>query len=178
MVRKVSHPQNELLGYLNGTLTGESIHDVEQHLAGCADCSSVTGVLQALRQDRKISAARSSAASVDSLPRGTQLPDDPFLHPDVSELASFFYGKSAEPRRALVAGHVAVCLECAEALSIYSRAETAATQLKAKDKQRLAVPQKAWDLIHDWEESSFAKPRAPGHELDGRTLETLLALLH
>lgn len=180
MAGRSSHPESELVGYLNGTLAAGSAHTVEQHLAGCSDCSSFATVLRTLRQERKLSASRSSASTLssESLPRGTQLPDEPFLHPDVSELASFFYGKSPEQRRALVAGHVAVCTECTEALSIYARAEHAATAFEPSKVKRDAFPQKAWELIRDWEDSSFARPRAPGEELDGRTLERLISLLH
>jgi hypothetical protein len=180
MVRKSSHPENELVGYLNGTLASDIAQTVEQHLEGCGDCSSFASVLRILRQERQTSSSASSrrSASSESLPHGTQLPDEPFLHPDVSELASFFYGKSTEHRRALVAGHVAMCSECAQAVSLYARAEQAAAAFEPASVKRAAFPQQAWEMIRDWEESSFARPRAPGEELDGRTLERLISLLH
>jgi hypothetical protein len=150
---------------------------IEEHLGVCSDCSTTVAILGALRRDQKnrVAASLRASAASDSLARGTQLPDEPLLHPDVSEIASFFYGKSSEQRRALVASHVALCPECAESLAVYAQAEHAASQYEPSKGQLLQFPAKARELINDWENSSFAKPRTPAETMDGRTLDKLIA---
>ncbi len=90
------------------------------------------------------------------------------MHPDASEIAALFYGKSSSARPR-TAAHVATCQSCAEELSEYARAEAAASLYNPAASASGEVPAASWEMIREWEESSFAKPR-PATELIGQEL--------
>lgn len=177
MRRDSSHPEVELLDYISGAADPETGRTVEAHISNCPECSTVASVVRALRdgaqeRHRRQPTERREAADreIDAL-----MTEDRARHPDLGELASFFYGESVDQRRGLVAAHVALCPECTEAIAIYSRAEQAAKQAGATRVE--PVPQKSWDLIRDWEDSSFARPKAPEEVLSQETLTRLLGLM-
>ncbi len=95
-------------------------------------------------------------------------------HPDSSELASFFYGKANKPA---VAAHIAVCHHCAEEIALYAQAERSAAIYKPNKKNAGEVPAAAWQLIRDWEESSFAKPKTVSETISTELLTKFARLL-
>jgi predicted RNA binding protein with dsRBD fold (UPF0201 family) len=88
-------------------------------------------------------------------------------HPDSGELASFFYGKTGNLK---VAAHLAVCHTCAEEVALYAKAEQAAASYKPGKKQAGEVSAAAWQLIRDWEESGFARPKTESETLSAELL--------
>lgn len=91
-------------------------------------------------------------------------------HPSTSELASLFYGSA--PGKSVPA-HVAVCPRCAAELALYAQAERAAERHEGLEKTAAAIPAAAWQLIRDWEESDFARPRAEGEARNADLLNRL-----
>jgi hypothetical protein len=88
-------------------------------------------------------------------------------HPDVSELASFFYGKSNKPA---TAAHIAACQSCAEDIALYAKADRAAADFKPDKKTAATVPAAVWQMISDWQDNSFAKPKSPGETVSAEML--------
>jgi anti-sigma factor RsiW len=148
MARTPAHPDKQLFDYLNDSLKESSARRVEQHLHGCSQCARAAALFRALKSTR---------VSVGDLP-----------HPDASEIGALFYGKSsiASPR---TTAHVATCRSCAEELSEYSRAEAAASLYNPAERASGSVPAASWEMIREWEESSFARPR-PATEVIGQEL--------
>jgi hypothetical protein len=72
-----------------------------------------------------------------------------------------------------VAGHVALCGSCSEAIAQYARAERAAGNYNPASMAAGTVPANAWALINDWEDSGFAKVK-PASEVLGQELLTRL----
>jgi hypothetical protein len=95
-------------------------------------------------------------------------------HPDVSELASFFYGKSNKPA---TGAHLAVCQSCAEEITLYAKAERAATDFKPSKKTAAKVPAAAWQMISDWQDNSFAKPKSQSETVTAEMLKKFARLL-
>ncbi|MGA9768292.1 MAG: hypothetical protein WBV94_04575 [Blastocatellia bacterium] len=159
MAKRSAHPDKELFDYLKG----DPIQMVEQHLADCADCALVADLVRALRSAVSESAENSNTKSEISRE-----------HPDVSALASFFYAKTPRARDSQVAAHVALCRSCATEIAEYSRAERAASHSNAV---RGEMPARAWEMIREWEESSFAKPKATSDAIGQELLAKLSNLL-
>jgi anti-sigma factor ChrR (cupin superfamily) len=161
MVKKSAHPEFRLFEYLNGTLDKKAAQAIEAHLSGCDDCASVARLVRALKE------------AADELNSGEpHLNVAPYTsrdHPDLSELASFFYTRSRRAPAPNVAAHVALCGSCVEAIAQYARAERAAGEYNPASVTAGAVPAEAWALIREWEDSSFAKVR-PAHEVFGQEL--------
>jgi hypothetical protein len=147
MGRKSAHPGVELFDYLGGNLDHHAAQVIEQHLAVCGDCASMVALVSRLRERSREEGAALSAH-----------------HPHTSELAAFFYGKSPRSRSGAVASHVALCQSCANELGLYARAEQAASHTDSSRAEAGRVPDAAWEMIRDWRESSFARPR-PDREL-------------
>jgi hypothetical protein len=128
--------------------------------------------------------------------------DEIFGHPSTHDLACFFYwhqgdcsegqhgqtpgGGPTEMPSESVAAHIALCRECATYLSDFANAESAAldfsgqgcsTNMTPHAEPGFQMPKSAWELISNWQESDFAKPRAVSATLDSATLEMLLRLL-
>jgi hypothetical protein len=98
-------------------------------------------------------------------------------HPNVSEIASFFYGKTAKSTGSATAAHVASCRTCAQELAEYANAERAAAANSPATNLAAEFPSAAWELIRDWEESSFAQPKVAAYEVSQEMLASLTQLL-
>ncbi|HXU07607.1 MAG TPA: zf-HC2 domain-containing protein [Blastocatellia bacterium] len=158
MAKKSEHPDSKLFDYLNGKTEEAETRFIEEHLFACDECAEGAAVVRAFKNEISDSTARSSQ------------------HPDVSELASFFYSTS-EGVSSQVAGHVASCLSCAEEIAQYAAGERAASQYQVANRTRAEMPVKAWELISEWEESSFAKLKPAGDVINRELLERLPRIL-
>jgi len=168
MVKKRAHPDFELFEYLSGAVAGKAAQVIEAHLSVCAECASVAGSVRALKTSAS-GPNREGRAQISDL--RSQASGE---HPDISVLASFFYAKSRRAETSSVASHVAQCSSCAEAIAQYARAEHAAAEYKPAKDTAGEVPAKAWEMIRDWEDSSFAKLK-PATEVLSQKLLTRLA---
>jgi len=153
MAMKPAHLERQLFDYLSGALDASAVQEVEQHLAECPECAAAAELFRALKS------ARGSEVSTGS---------EPDAHPDASDIASLFYGKSSRAR-AETAAHVAICPSCAKEISEYARAEAAASAYNPAEHVSGEVAATSWEMIREWEESSFAKPR-PASEVIGQEL--------
>jgi hypothetical protein len=91
----------------------------------------------------------------------------------VSELASFFYSKTPRKSLAAVAAHVATCRSCILEIAEYARAEGAAGGYEPGQSAGGEVPRATWDMIREWEESSFAGTKPPSGPLSAEMLARL-----
>jgi len=107
----------------------------------------------------------------ESMPRGSS------AHLDAAELASFFYGEMPGEAAAAAAAHLAMCSECATAISLYSDSHAAAEAVDHTTSEPLKMSDDSWKLIKEWEENCLAEPRpeseTPSRELLERFLEIL-----
>lgn len=167
---RYSHPDIQLFEYLNGAADAEGGQVIEAHLSICEECASVAAVVRALKEAASGSSGKGQAqiSNLRSRISGE--------HPDISELASFFYAKARRAESSSVATHVALCGSCREAIAQYARAERAAAEYKPAKEATGGVPAKAWEMIRDWEESGFAQVR-PASEVLGDELLVRLAWL-
>ncbi len=101
-------------------------------------------------------------------------PQDANSHPDVSELVTFFYGKSNQPS---TAAHLAACQNCADEIALYARAERAAADFKPSKTTAAKIPAAAWQMIHDWQDNSFAKPKSQSETVSAEMLTKFARLL-
>lgn len=172
MVKKPAHPDTQLFDYLNGALDEKAAKVIEAHLSECADCASDAGLVRALKEaaSETTGEAQSSVSNLQS-----QISRE---HPDISELASFFYAESQHSARLSVANHLALCSSCAEAIAQYARSERAAAEYEPANVATDAVPAKAWEMIRDWEDSSFAKLKPASEVLGQELLDRLTQLLN
>lgn len=158
MATRPAHPDKQLFDYLNDALEEPSARRVEQHLSGCSECARTAQLFRALKSTRPV------------LTAGVQ------PHPDASEIAALFYGKASIPRP-LTAAHVATCRSCAEELSEYARAEAAASLHDPAGRASGEVPAASWEMIREWEESSFAQPRPATEAISQELLAKLFNLV-
>jgi hypothetical protein len=161
MAVKPVHLERQLFDYLSGGLGAPAVQEVEQHLAECPECAAAAKLFRALKSARR---------SEVSTGRGHD------EHPDASDIAAFFYGKSSRAR-AQTAAHVANCRSCADEISEYARAEAAASAYNPADHISSEVPAASWEMIREWEESSFAKPRPASDVIDQELLSRLFKLV-
>ena len=168
MVKKPPHPDFELFEHLNGAVDEKAAQVVEAHLSLCAECASLAGLVRALKTSAS-EANREGRSQISDLKSQTS-----GEHPDISELASFFYAKSRRAESSGVASHLAQCSPCGEAIAQYARAEHAAAAYKPAKDTAGDAPAKAWEMIRDWEDSSFATLK-PATEVLGQKLLTRLA---
>jgi hypothetical protein len=170
MPKKLSHPDRQLFDYLNGALGEPYIRAVEDHLSECADCALMARLINSLKAEFGVLASDVTRAdeSPDAKAQGSDLKSSVSdEHPNISELASFFYGNRSRARRQ-VAAHVAVCGSCAAEIAQYARAEREASAHVSSLTATGASPA-AWEMIREWEESSFAVPK-PAIEAIGQEL--------
>lgn len=160
MVKKSIHPELALFEYLSGNLEKKDAQSIEDHLSECAGCASVVSVVRVLKE----TASRPAVAG-ESVDTGAFLAS----HPDLSELASFFYAKPQRSTGSNVGAHVALCGHCGDAIAQYARAEHAAAEYEPANAAPAAVPEQAWEMIRDWEDSSFAQTK-PANEVLGQEL--------
>ena len=170
MVKKRAHPDTQLFDYLNGAADEKAAKAIEAHLSECDDCASAAGLVRALRAASETTREAQSPLS-DLTSQASR------EHPDISELASFFYAKSQHAASSSVAGHLALCTPCAEAIAQYARAERAAAEYRPTSVTTDAVPAKAWEMIREWEDSSFAKLKPASEVLGQELLDRLTHLL-
>ena len=163
MAKRSAHPDKQLFDYLNGALDAHDGQVIEQHLADCAGCASVADLVRALK-----SAVGESSQSSNIKSEIAQ------EHPDVSAIASFFYANRSRARNSQVAAHIAMCQSCATEIALYARAESAASRYNTI---RGEMPARAWEMIREWEESSFAKPKAINEAIGQELLAKLSNLL-
>ncbi|HYP27402.1 MAG TPA: zf-HC2 domain-containing protein [Blastocatellia bacterium] len=149
MVKRSAHPDKQLFQYLGGGLDEQAASKIEAHLSGCPDCYAVASAVRTLRAEAPAEG----------------------LHPGVSDLASFFYGKPD----AATARHVATCASCSNDLALYAQAERAAADYEPEAAGE--VPRAVWEMVRDWEESNYAKPRPEGEALSHEMLARLARLL-
>src|SRR5205085_10437819 len=125
------------------------------------------GLVRALKHEAADSQATSSEPFEQITHHASRITEDE--HPDVAALALFFYNKSPRKRHAQVAAHVAQCRRCAAEVALYAQAERAAAAYQPAAAEANAVPAAAWEMIREWEESAFARPKpasqAVNHEL-------------
>jgi hypothetical protein len=95
-------------------------------------------------------------------------------HPDTDELAAFFYGKSHKPT---TAAHLAACQNCAEEITLYRQSEQAATDFKPNQKTAGKIPAKAWQMIRDWQDNSFARPKPHSETVSAEMLTKFSRLI-
>jgi hypothetical protein len=149
MAKKSLHTDVSLFDYLSGALDERGAREVEEHLRGCKDCASVADLFSAMR----------SETSGLKSPRTNE-------HPDVSELARFFYDRPRAAGRQ-TAAHVAACRSCAAELAEFARAEREASspppadvapaEIPAAEIPAAEIPAGAWDMIREWEEGGGAR---------------------
>lgn len=166
MAKMSAHPDAQLFDYLNGALDASNRQMIEQHLADCAGCASVADLVRALKS---VAGEASQGSNTKS-----EIAQE---HPDVSALASFFYADRARARNSQVGTHIALCKSCAAEIAEYARAESAALRYNTAGAVRGEMPARAWDMIREWEESSFARPKAAGEAIGHELLAKLSNLL-
>jgi|SRR6185503_19943706 len=168
MGKKSTHPEFRLFEYLNDKLDQKAAQVIDAHLSGCVDCASVARLIRELKE-----AAREQ--NLGGPPRDISLKSQTSAeHPDLSELAAFFYAGERSRKSGKVAAHVALCCSCGDAIAQYARAEHAAAVYNPAAVAAGEVPASAWEMIRDWEDSSFAKAK-PASEVLGPELLTRLA---
>jgi hypothetical protein len=166
MSKRAVHPDRQLFDYLNGALDAQASRMIEQHLADCAGCASVADLVRLLKAEAGETAQISNIKS--------EISEE---HPNVSDLASYFYASRSRARNPQVAAHVAICNSCAAEISEYARAESAAARYNSAEAVRNEMPARAWEMIREWEESSFAKPKAASEAISRELLAKLSNLL-
>jgi len=170
MVKKSAHPDIQLFDYLNGAADAEAAQAIEEHLSLCEDCASLAALVCKLKElaSEPILESKSHVSNLTSHVSGE--------HPDISELASFFYASSRKADSSRVAVHVALCTFCTEAIAQYARAECVASQYEPAKALPGEVPAKAWEMIRDWEDSSFAQLKPASEILGEELLSRLFSL--
>ncbi|MEK6299823.1 MAG: zf-HC2 domain-containing protein [Acidobacteriota bacterium] len=154
MAKKAAHPDRQLFDYLSGMLDAPAAREVEEHLAACDECGLAAKLVRVLKSARRFESSTT--------------PEFENEHPAASQIAALFYGKAARTQ-AEAAAHVATCRSCVEEIAQYARAEAAVSTYNPAEHARGEVPAAAWEMISEWEESSFAKPK-PASELIGQEL--------
>jgi hypothetical protein len=168
MVKKSAHSGIRLFDYLNGAVDEGGAQTIEAHLSVCDECASVATLIRKLKAS-VVESTHDGQSQIAN--RKSQISEE---HPDINELALFYYAKTARAGRSSVASHVARCTSCAEAIAQYARAERSAAEYQPEKETSGEVPAKAWEMIRDWEESGFAKLK-PASEVLGQELLTRLA---
>ncbi|HEX8185422.1 MAG TPA: zf-HC2 domain-containing protein [Blastocatellia bacterium] len=160
MVKKSAHPDGQLFEYLSGALDAQSRLSVEEHLSECSGCAAVAGLVGALKDQTS-----------NLKPRISQ------EHLSAGELAALFYSKSPRARNRAAAAHVAQCQSCAAELAQYAQAERAASSYDPGQAHGGEVPAAVWEMISEWEESSFAKPKPASDAISPEMIAKLFKLL-
>ncbi|MFL6213243.1 MAG: zf-HC2 domain-containing protein [Blastocatellia bacterium] len=187
MARKSAHPSRQLFDYLNGALSDDARQQVERHLNECADCAATANLVRELKRAAVDSRASSTQSSESTNTAALNTEDSSLIthhsslttsseHPDVAALAAFFYGGSPRERDARVAAHVAQCSDCAAEIALYAQAEHAAASYEPAV-EAAAVPAAAWEMIREWEESDYARPKPASEAVNHELLARLTAAL-
>jgi hypothetical protein len=156
-MKQSEHPEEELVEYTAGRLTGEPARAISEHIAACPECKLLVESLAAI--GNRISPSTTTR-----------------WHPPVGQLAEFFYSEGQEQQASAIAAHVSVCAGCAEEIAQYAQAEAAAERFEVSRGATARIPPAAWKLIHEWETSPFARPK-DSHELANDELMQKLSSL-
>jgi hypothetical protein len=167
MVKKSSHPDINLFDYLNNSVDDGTRQEIDAHLSTCDECNNLARLVHAIR----------STAEAVSGELGAESSAEFDSHPSTNELASFFYTKSEQPEQAKVGGHLSLCRSCMEAMAQYAYSEKLAANYSYAGKLE-AVPAKAWELIREWENSSFAQLKPASEVLGREFLDRVATLLN
>lgn len=162
MGNKSAHPEKRLFDYLSGKLDGRAAEAIEQHLEECPDCALLAALARALKTE---------AGAVNT---GADLS---MRHPDTSELAQLFYNGDGEAGSFATASHVDLCPDCANEMALYASADRSALGYSPVTSAQPEIPAAAWEMIRDWEDSSFAGLKPELEPLGRETLLKLAALL-
>lgn len=173
MVKKSAHPDIELFDYLNGAAEAETAKAIEEHLSLCQECTSLATLIRKLKEAAG-SEPTGGSSSLDTQPA----PHVSREHPDTNELASFFYASSRPADSSRVASHVALCSSCTEAIAQYARADHIASEYEPAKALPEEAPAKAWELIRDWENTSFAQLKPASDVLSQDLLSRLAGILN
>lgn len=157
----MEHPDSRFFDFLNGKTDAAETRSIEEHLSGCEACKSAAALVRGIKD------AIAESATIAGSDQ----------HPAVSELASFFYDRSTEEVSSPVAVHVARCASCADAIAQYAAGERAASTAAMTAAASREVPTSAWEMIRDWEESSFAKLKPASETLSPELLNRLPRIL-
>jgi hypothetical protein len=155
------HSETELFEYLNNSLSEEHSSAIEKHLAACEECASVAALVRALKTEGSQANSQIMTERIQN-------------HPAINELASFFYSQEQSAEIPHVASHVARCSFCAEAIAQYASGQRAAEMYEPSNATPGEVPEDAWKMIDDWENSSFGNLK-PANEVLGQELLDRLA---
>ena len=112
MSKKQAHPEIQLFDYLNGSVGQEAATVIEAHLSECDDCASLAGLVRELKES---SSEPNNEGQLQFSDLNSQISRG---HPDIGKLASFFYSESRHAESSSVAGHLAHCTSCAEAIAV------------------------------------------------------------
>lgn len=168
MSKKQIHPDIELFDFLNNAVDDDEAKVIEAHLSTCEECASIASLVRACKR------SASERTNEDKYQVSSPMED----HPDISTLASFYYTQSKPADMPDVRSHIALCRSCAEAISEYARADRAAAECRLVRGAAREVPAKAWELIRDWEESSFGRLKPANEVLGQDLLDRLSSLLN
>ena len=171
MANRSVHPDKQLFQYLSGKLDEQTAPKIETHLSACPDCAALASVVRLLKSE---SAEPGSELSAEGLEASTA---ETGPHPDTGELASFFYGGASREPRPAVARHVASCASCAGEIALYAQAERLASDYEPARAAGAETPEAAREMIRDWEESHYAKPRDEAETLSREMLARLAHLV-
>ncbi|HVF92163.1 MAG TPA: zf-HC2 domain-containing protein [Blastocatellia bacterium] len=174
MVKRSAHPDKQLFQYLSGSLDEQAAAKIETHLSACPDCAALASVVRMLKSEAAAAGSPRSEGPFDGL-EASMAPAA--SHPGISELASLFYGGSSRESASATARHVATCESCARELALYAQAERMASGYEPARAVGGEVPQAAREMIRDWEESNYAKPRPEEETLSHEMLTRLVHLL-
>lgn len=166
---KCSIADNELFDSLSGRLDPVRAGQFDAHLSECDECSLVASLIRQVKSESRNIAAARAVVSESKLEQ-----EDQSHHPSVGELADLFYETRPLANQQEVAAHVAICAECSDLLSQHATA--AAVALVYEPGEKAEAPEAAWELIREWEESSFAEPRAVEYRHTSEMAEHMLQL--
>jgi hypothetical protein len=157
-MKQSEHPEEELIEYTAGRLTGESARAISGHLAACSDCKLLVESLAAI---------------------GHRIPSSNTTdwHPAVGQLADFFFAEAPEREASSIAAHLSTCGDCADEIAQYAQAEAAAQGFEVSRGTTAKVPSAAWELIDEWETSPFARLKDSHEVANDELLQKLSDLL-
>jgi anti-sigma factor RsiW len=130
-----------------------------------------------LLQDADISRPAPVTSPAGAYPTLESIAAGSSAHLDAAELASFFYGELPKEAAAAAAAHVAMCADCASAISLYSDSEAAAGAANHSSLAAPGMPEETWRAIKEWEENCLANPRPESETPNREMLERFIEIL-
>jgi len=130
-----------------------------------------------LLQEADVSRPALNRGMGDARPTLESIARDSSAHLHAADLASFFYGELPKEAAAAAACHVAICADCASAISLYADSDATANAGDQSTSPGSKMSEENWRLINEWEENCLANPRpeneAPNREMLERFIEIL-----